>query len=604
MRAFVPDKACSLGSTGLRRGASRLWWDVSAKKCVPDDRAQRVEQDVVDRGGASRNDQQLKELHRDRQGDSRDDRLAKSNTERTEHGAQGDEEQDVRPVDEQPRDVNGWRQGVDEVAERCELELLVIIDRIQREDENSDDRRDESRAQDGASRCGRPASSACAPLADREGERGASDHEEQGRHGVRERAHAAFSLLSPPPAHYGAKHRTANRFRGFLLVDEGQSGVSSDRSLAADQLMRIAFVAWQGSEHTRRWASFFAARGHDVHVVTCGDAPEGCKDDSPSYAVHDVGEPRLGKPGYLLKIPRVRRLIRSLAPDVVHAHHATSYGLLASVAGIHPLVVTCHGSDVLISGQQAVSRAVLRRVFDAADLITAPGQHVADAARTLGTTTQIAVFQYGVDVDRLRLVAAATRRANATTPDRIRLVSARGLDALYRIDDVIRAMAILRERGIECVYDVAGRGTELAELRRLSQEVGMADQVIFHGHVPESEAERLIAESDVYVSVAESDGVSIALFEAMALGAVPVLSDIPANRLWVRDGVNGLLVDISPAAIADGIVRALELDRADVRRQNLDIVRERGDRDTNLASCEALISDLVTNKGFDGVLRL
>jgi glycosyltransferase involved in cell wall biosynthesis len=366
--------------------------------------------------------------------------------------------------------------------------------------------------------------------------------------------------------------------------------------------MRIAFVAWQGSEHTRRWAGFFAERGHDVHVVTCGDAPADGKEASSSYGVHDIGEPRFGKPGYLLKIPLARRLIRSLAPDVVHAHHATSYGLLAAMAGVHPLVVTCHGSDVLISGKQAVSRAVLRRVFDAADLITAPGQHVADAVRTLGTTTEIAVFQYGVDVDRLRAVAAATRRTSARTPDRIRLVTARGLDALYRIDDVIRAMAILRERGLECVYDVAGRGTELADLRRLSQEIGIADQVIFHGHLAESEAERLIAEADVYVSVAESDGVSIALLEAMALGPIPVLSDIPANRLWVRDGVNGLLVDMSPVAIADGITRALELDRAEVRRRNLGIVRELGDRDTNLASCEALISELVTRSGSTAAL--
>ena len=45
--------------------------------------------------------------------------------------------------------------------------------------------------------------------------------------------------------------------------------------------------------------------------------------------------------------------------------------------------------------------------------------------------------------------------------------------------------------------------------------------------------------ADVYVSLAESDGTSIALLEALALGAVPVLSDIPANRAWVRDGETG-----------------------------------------------------------------
>ena len=97
-----------------------------------------------------------------------------------------------------------------------------------------------------------------------------------------------------------------------------------------------------------------------------------------AYPIHDLGLPRFGKIGYLLKVPRARRLIRSLEPDVVHAHHATSYGLLAAAAGVRPLVVTSHGSDVLRSGQKALMRALLRRVLDSADVVTAPAEHVAD----------------------------------------------------------------------------------------------------------------------------------------------------------------------------------------------------------------------------------
>jgi L-malate glycosyltransferase len=361
--------------------------------------------------------------------------------------------------------------------------------------------------------------------------------------------------------------------------------------------MRIVFVAWQGSEHTRRWASFFAARGHDVHVVTCGDERAGVEEESGTYTIHDLRPPRFGKLGYLLKVSRARRLIRSLGPDVVHAHHATSYGLLAAAAGVHPLVISCHGSDILRSGRKAIMRPLLRRVLDTADVITAPAEHVCEAIRALGTRTEIEVFQYGVEVERLRAIATSVRREDPGKSGIVRVVSARGLDALYHTDDVVRAVAILRERGVDCVFDVAGRGSEAAVLRRLVREIGLADRVNFHGHVPEPVAEELIAAADVYVSVAESDGVSIALFEAMVLGPVPVLSDIRANRLWVRDGVNGLLVEIAPSAIADGILRALELDRADVQRRNLETVRARGDRDTNLAACETLLAELVATAG-------
>jgi glycosyltransferase involved in cell wall biosynthesis len=355
--------------------------------------------------------------------------------------------------------------------------------------------------------------------------------------------------------------------------------------------MRIVFVGWQGSEHTRRWAGFFAARGHDVHVLTCGDRRVN-REEPPSYAVHDVGRPLFGKVGYLLKAPRVRRLVRSLAPDVVHAHHATSYGLLASLTGVHPLIVTCHGSDVLISGRKPLMRPFLKYVFAMADVVTAPGDHVRDAIRALRNDRDVVVFQYGVDVNRLRAIAASPQRH---TPARgpIRLVSARPLEALYHTDNILRAAATLRDRGVECVCDVAGTGREMERLRRLTRVLGIVDRVTFHGHIPEEATAQLIATADVYVSISESDGVSIALLEAMALGPLPVLSDIEANRLWVRDGVNGCLVGSHPSEVADGIMRALDLDRAEVQRRNLEIVSARGDRDANLAACEDLLLELV-----------
>ena len=111
--------------------------------------------------------------------------------------------------------------------------------------------------------------------------------------------------------------------------------------------------------------------------------------------------------------------------------------------------------------------------------------------------------------------------------------------------------------------------------------------------MPSNDAERLIGQADVYVSAAASDGASIALLEAMALGVVPVVSDIVANRSWIEDGVNGVLVPIEPHAIADGIRRALTLDREDVHRRNLEIVTARADRDRNLGACERLLAELV-----------
>src|SRR5699024_5114191 len=81
--------------------------------------------------------------------------------------------------------------------------------------------------------------------------------------------------------------------------------------------------------------------------------------------------------------------------------------------------------------------------------------------------------------------------------------------------------------------------------------------------------------------------------EALALGPVPVLSDIPANRGWVHDGETGVLTSLDAGAIAGAIARAASLDRERVARDNRSVVAERADRDTNLAACEFLLDDLV-----------
>ena len=152
--------------------------------------------------------------------------------------------------------------------------------------------------------------------------------------------------------------------------------------------MRIVYVAWHASIHTRRWVSFFAARGHEVHVITCGGGD--VLDTTPeghvlprTYQVHDLGAPWPGKLGYFRKVRRARRLIRSLEPDVVHAHFATSYGMIAERSGVRPLVVTAHGDDVLIAPRNPLLGRIVRRVLRAASLITVPADHMRDAVLEL-----------------------------------------------------------------------------------------------------------------------------------------------------------------------------------------------------------------------------
>lgn len=314
------------------------------------------------------------------------------------------------------------------------------------------------------------------------------------------------------------------------------------------------------------------------------------------YQVHDLGRPRPGKAGYLLKLPRARRLIRSIGPEVVHAHFATSYGLIALASGARPLVVTAHGDDVLIAPDRAILGRIVRRVLRAAALITVPADHMRLAVEALlgsrAGSTPVAVFQYGVEASRLLEIGEAAR-ADRVEDGTVRIVSTRAMLDLYRLDLLVDALAVLRDRGVEFRCDLAGDGPRRDDLEQRVARNGLDAFVRFHGQLESMALEQLVANADVYVSVAESDGVSIGLLEALALGPVPVLSDIPANRSWINPGETGIIVEADAHSLADGIEQAVLLDRDRVARDNHAVVAERADRFTNLAACELLIDELI-----------
>ena len=98
-------------------------------------------------------------------------------------------------------------------------------------------------------------------------------------------------------------------------------------------------------------------------------------------------------------------------------------------------------------------------------------------------------------------------------------------------------------------------------------------------------------DAEVFVSVPSSDGTSVALLQAMAAGAFPIVSDLATQREWIDDGVNGRRVALNDTAgLAKAIVGALG--DAGFRRKaaelNRAIVEERGTNETQMLKMERL----------------
>ena len=136
-------------------------------------------------------------------------------------------------------------------------------------------------------------------------------------------------------------------------------------------MKRILFVSDAKSVHTRRWAEHFRDQGIQVHIASFRtESIEG-------VSVHLLPTFGLGRAGYLLAVPTLRRLAKHIQPDIIHAQYVTSYGFLAALAGLHPLVLTAWGTDVLISPLESrIMRWIASYAVRHADAVTTVARNI------------------------------------------------------------------------------------------------------------------------------------------------------------------------------------------------------------------------------------
>lgn len=240
----------------------------------------------------------------------------------------------------------------------------------------------------------------------------------------------------------------------------------------------------------------------------------------------------------------------ALAPDVIHAHFAVD-GLfatpIASRLGL-PLLVTLHGYDVQISdaaflksGKVAQIAAVVRRgaLGRRASRFLCVSEAIRRRAVEKGFPEEkLAIHYLGVDT-------SALQESQVAEPGLIvqvgRLVEKKGTDYL------IRALQILKARGVAARVVVVGGGDRLETLTALARSLGVDDLITFKGAVPHAETldwmrrASVIAVPSVTAADGDAEGLPIVVLEAGALGK-PVIgfasSGIPEA---VETGHTGLL---------------------------------------------------------------
>lgn len=313
--------------------------------------------------------------------------------------------------------------------------------------------------------------------------------------------------------------------------------------------MKVVYLADAPYIHTKRWIEHSVAQGIECEVISFRPA------EIDGATVHYVdGAEGLGKARYLLHARRVAKLVQSLKPDLVHALHLTSYGFLAALTNVHPLIVSVWGTDVLEAPNLTpFHRWLTRYALGRADLVTATGLHLATATlpyvpRDRGVT----VVPYGVDMTQFK---PKKRRARKKTV--IGAVSR--LSVEKGMSYLVEAFALLTQRHSDVSLQIAGDGPEEEVLKALSRKLGVEDGIEFRGWVEHTELPAFLQGIDIFALPSTYEGFGVAAAEASAMALPVVATNVYGIPDVVVDGETGLLVPAKdPAALAAALGRLVE----------------------------------------------
>jgi len=278
--------------------------------------------------------------------------------------------------------------------------------------------------------------------------------------------------------------------------------------------------------------------------------------------------------------PGLRRLVRGGGYDVVSVltgYNCASFWIVFQAvksAGI-PLILGTDAVEMTSAWggwwwKRWFKPPVVRAIYRAADVVTAPSSATRDFLRSLGVADErIVLVPYSVDNDFFAHHAAKADRAalrrEMEIPDRALVVLfcaklapwKRPKDLLEAFARATRSQTITPLPASPCLI-YAGDGVERTPLEQTAQALGVAERIRFLGFVNQSRLPGIYAAADLLVLPSEHEPFGLVVNEAMACGVPAVVSDrVCAHRDLITAGVNGMVYPIGDVDALARILREL-----------------------------------------------
>lgn len=298
------------------------------------------------------------------------------------------------------------------------------------------------------------------------------------------------------------------------------------------------------SVHTQKWAIGLAKSGFKIGIFSFNGP------DTNWYKQYDVeclhkpsivksSSKFLAKLAYIAFLPKVKAVIKEFQPDILHAHYASSYGLLGALSGFHPYIISAWGTDVMkFPHINFITRQIIKFNLRSADSICATSHTIEKHIHQL-INKKVEVIPFGVDLSKF------VSKKNFDKDDSIFTIGCtKALEKIYNISALILSFSELKQKfpSKKIKLVIVGDGSERGTLEKMVSDLQLNEDVVFEGKLSHAEVVSKINEFDVLVNLSEYESFGVSVVEAMACQIPVIVSDAEGLKEVVNNQNNGTIV--------------------------------------------------------------
>lgn len=366
--------------------------------------------------------------------------------------------------------------------------------------------------------------------------------------------------------------------------------------------MKILLLADINSEHTRKWATALVGEGAEVAIFSLS-APSGSwyvlpgiKFYSPlSFRKSFFNEGILLKLIFLTALPSLIKIVRSFKPEVIHAHYASSYGLLGALLNFSPFLISVWGSDIFDFPRKSfITKKILKFNLGRAGRILSTSLIMQKETEKY-TSKPVIILPFGIDLSKF---SPAEHERN---DDEIVVGTIKSLEPVYGIDIIIKAFKIVKSQTNKSLrLLIIGDGSLMENLMKLSDDLSLNESVTFTGKVDYSEIPEWHRKIDVFVNASYHESFGVSVLEASASGVPVIVTSAGGLPEVVIDNETGFIVPPGdPEKTASALERLIlnrEL-RTTMGKKGREFVKQKYDLEISVKKMLDVYEQVIVNAG-------